>query len=398
MHMSMHHLRGARALLAGAATAALLLGGALGASADPINPATGTIDRARPVDGVGSDTTQDLNNGLAAVVTSGGNLVLGSWNATGSATIRTRVGGADFARPNGSSNGVNALKAAKTSGQWQGVTLNPSDIAFARSSSAPSAPVAGGAYSYIPLAVDAVTYASAPAATIPNGLTKADLTAIYSASNGASVTLSTGQTRTVGREGTGAQIVPFLPQTGSGTRSFFVGQLGLTEATLGSAVAWTYSGGSVQEHDGAALAAVTNSIAPYSIAQYIAQGKSTTLSNLYGVTVVNRRNGAVLHTMKNSSGTVVQPTNPNGTLNTAFPIARPVFTVVQHSEIATNTNLRNSFVNATGAVYGATSDSGSFTIEDFGFGSLINRSTEVNGVTINGVTYRAGDAESLRSN
>lgn len=398
MHMSMHHLRGARALLAGAATAALLLGGALGASADPINPATGQVDLARPVDGVGSDTTQDLNNGLAAVVTNGSQLVLGSWNATGSATIQTRSGGATFARPNGSGSGVNALKAAKTGGQWQGVTLSSQDISFARSSSAATF-VSGGAYSYIPLAVDAVTYASETGSSIPNGLTRADLTAIYSASNGQNVTLSNGQTYTIGLEtNANADIVPFLPQTGSGTRSFFVGQLGLTEATLGSAVAWTYSGGSVQEHDGAALAAVPNSIAPFSIAQYIAQGKSAALSNLYGVDVADRRDGAVLHTMTNNNGAVVQPTNPNGTLNTAFPIARPVFTVVQHSELATNTNLEFAFANADGAVYNATSDSGSFTIEDFGFGSLINRATEVNGVTINGVTYRAGDTESFRAN
>ncbi|MFJ3407153.1 substrate-binding domain-containing protein [Promicromonospora sp. NPDC090134] len=395
--MSMHHLRGARALLAGAATAALLLGGALGASADPINPSTGTVDRARPVDGVGSDTTQDLNNGLAAVVTNGGQLVLGSWDATGSATIQTRTGGATFARPNGSSNGVNALKAAKTGGQWQGVTLSSADLGFARSSSAPSTPAANGAYSYVPLAVDAVTYASATAG-VPNGLTKADLTAIYSASNGQNVSLSNGQTYTIGLESNAnADIVPFLPQTGSGTRSFFIGQLGLSEATLGSAVAWTYSGGSVQEHDGAALAAVTGSIAPFSIAQHIAQGKSAVLSNLYGVTVLDRRHGAVLHTVT-ANGSAVSPTNPNGTLNTAFPIARPVFTVVQHAELGTNANLEAAFAGADGAVYTATSDSGSYTIEDFGFGSLINRATEANGVTINGVVYRAGDAESLRSN
>ncbi|WP_369371251.1 hypothetical protein AB1046_21145 [Promicromonospora sp. Populi] len=368
------------------------------ASADPINPATGQVDLARPVDGVGSDTTQDLNNGLAAVATNGaGQLVVGSWDATGSATIQTRTGGATFARPNGSGNGVNALKAAKTSGQWQGVTLSPSDLSFARSSSAPSTPAPSGAYSYIPLAVDAVTYASATAG-VPNGLTKADLTAIYSASNGANVALSNGQTYTIGLEtNANADIVPFLPQTGSGTRSFFIGQLGLTEATLGSAVAWTYSGGSVQEHDGSAIAAVSGSIVPFSIAQHIAQGKSAVLSNLYGVDVLDRRHGAVLHTVTNG-GSAISPTNPDGTLNTAFPIARPVFTVVQYAEIATNANLAAAFVSADGAVYAATSDSGSYTIEDFGFGSLINRATEVNGVTINGTLYRAGDAESLRTN
>lgn len=396
--MSMHHLRGARVLLAGAATAALLLGGALGASADPIDPNTGLVDLARPVDGVGSDTTQDLNNGLAAVVVDGsGQSVLGSWDATGSSMIQTRTGGANFARPNGSGSGVNALKAAKTGGVWQGVTLSPEDIIFARSSSAPSSPVANGAYSYIPLAVDAVTYASATAG-VPDGLTRADLTAIYRASNDQDVMLSDGQTYTIGTESNAdADIVPFLPQTGSGTRSFFVGALGLSESTIGSAVAWNYSGGSVQEHDGAALAAVDGSIAPFSIAQHIAQGNAGTLSGLYGVDVQDRRHGAVLHTVT-ANGSAVSPTNPNGSLNTAFPIARPVFTVVQHAEIATNANLESAFVGAAGDVYTATSDAGTFTIEDFGFGSIINRDTEVNGVTINGTTYRAGDAESLRSN
>ena len=117
----------------------------------------------------------------------------------------------------------------------------------------------------------------------------------------------------------------------------------------------------------------------------------------YGVTVLDRRDGAVLHTMKNNSGVVTQPI-VDGALNTAFPIARPVFTVVRHSDIANNANLEHAFVGDDGAVYSATSSAGSFTIEDFGFGSFIDRDSGINGVLINGENYRAGDAESYRTN
>lgn len=416
--MSTRMNKGVLGLLAGAVTTALLLGGAPAAHADPANPDTGLAE-FRAVNGTGSDTTQDLNNGLAAVVTNAaGDLVLGSYDATvpdgDDNYIQTRQCGSWIPRPNGSGQGVAALKAAKGSltltnargtsktdnapcGGAPGAEdtngpLTPNDIQFARSSSGVPASTSG-AYAYVPLAVDAVTYAvHSSNTTLPRNLTKSDLTDIYSAANGATVALDSGASVTVGLAGTGADVVPFIPQSGSGTRSFWLSALGLTETTKGTAVADTYNGGTlVQEHDGSVLAAVSNAIVPFSIAQHIAQGNSTALQNRYNVTVTDRRNGAQLATVDG-----VAPLD-GGELNTAFPLARAVFTVVQHAEISTNANLSGAFVG-TGArsVYQATSGVGTFVIEDFGFGSIINRDTGVNGVTVGGNSYQAGDASSYR--
>lgn len=370
------------AALAAVAVASLGLGFATPANADPVGAPT-----YRALAGVGSDTTQDLNNGLSQVVTgSTGAKLIASYDAIGSATIKTKSTGATFNRPNGSGAGVSALKAAKTGGAYGGVTLSSTDLQFARSSSAPSTTSASGTYSYIPLALDAVSYARNSAGSVPSDLTKSDLTKIYTAANGASVSLSVG-TYTVGVEGSGAQIVPFLPQANSGTRSFWLGQLGVT--SIGSAVSDTYgSSTSVQEHDGSVVAAVTNAIVPFSIAQYIAQGNSSTLSTEYSVTVADRRHGAVLGSVEG-----VAPTS-SGALNTSFPIARPVFTVVQYAELSSNANLAATFSGATAKAYTAKRP-GSTTqlvITDFGFGDLTG------GVTINGKTYTPGDIETYRTN
>lgn len=77
-------------------TAALALGAmAAPASADP---APGNY---RALAGVGSDTTQDVVNGLGTAVDSGA--LIASYNALGTATVKTRATGCQIARPNGSS-------------------------------------------------------------------------------------------------------------------------------------------------------------------------------------------------------------------------------------------------------------------------------------------------------
>jgi hypothetical protein len=391
--MSMHHLRGARTLLAGAATAALLLGGALGASADPINPDTGAGE-LRALNGSGSDTTQDLNNGLASVVEHEGQLVLGSYDATIPAGddnfIQSSDGGPEIPRPNGSSQGVAALRAAVTNttltnarGTSSG-PLSTDDLIFSRSSSAATF-VSGGTYSYIPLALDAVTFAThSNNTTIPGDLTQADLEAIYSAADGATVSLSAGSF-TVGE---GQQIVPFIPQAGSGTRSFWLSALGLTEDTVGSAVADEYDGNLVQEHDGSVLADVPNAMVPFSIAQYVAQGNSADLANDYAITVNNRINGAELGQVAGVNPIVGEE------LNTEFPIRRPVYTVVPFAELASNAALAAVFEGENGLAYTALNPvtQSSLVITDFGFGDLTG------GVTIDDVTYNPGDTTSFRAN
>ncbi len=371
------------------AAAAIVGSGAISASAEPSGAPT-----YRTLAGTGSDTTQDLNNGLASVVTYGGSLVLGSYNATNPTTgavndsIKTKASGTTFDRPNGSSQGVAALKSAKdTTGnvKFRGVDLQVDDLQFARSSSAATF-VSGGAYSYIPLALDAVSYAKASSSKVPANLTKAELTAIYSAANGATVTVG-GTSLKVGLpSNASADIHPFVPQSGSGTRSFWQSSLGLS--AFGSAVTDAYSGGSVQEHDGSVIAAVPNALVPFSVAQYIAQGNSSILSSQYGVSVADRRHSAVLGNVNGKAPVV------SSKLNTGFDIVRPVFTVVKQSELSTNAALAAVFQGDTALAYTAKRPGSSteLVITDFGFGDLAG------GVTIGSKIYEPGDTTSFRAN
>ncbi|MFL2000024.1 MULTISPECIES: hypothetical protein [unclassified Microbacterium] len=384
-------------VVAAVSAAAIALGsfGAAGAAvADPSGAPT-----YRALAGVGSDTTQDLNNGLSSVIldNAGTALALGSYNATGSATIKTKATGPTFNRPNGSGNGVAALKAAKTSTAFGGVTLSPTDVQFARSSSAASF-VPNGRYSYIPLALDAVTYAKNPAGAAPSniplgtstgqdtdgdGILDLTLRNIYTRNATTTLETSTNAVYTVGNQASGAQIVPFIPQSGSGTRSFWQTTVG---GSFGSIV--SDNANTVQEHDGTITTTVTNAIVPFSIAQYVAQGNSSVLQSEYGVSVSDRREGAVLGQVNGIAPVV------SDALNTAFPIARPVFTVVEYAELATNAELASAFQGDTAKAYTATrpGSSSALVITDFGFGDLAG------GVTVNGVTYEPGDTTSYRVN
>ncbi|WP_229663333.1 hypothetical protein, partial [Microbacterium album] len=187
-------------------------------------------------------------------------------------------------------------------------------------------------------------------------------------------------------------IVPFIPQAGSGTRSFWQSTIG----SFGPSVTDSYTAGGaqhdVQEHDGTVTTQVPNAIVPFSIAQWIAQDNSADLEDYYGTVVNDRRVGAVLGSVSGVNPTVTV----GGTeqLNTAFPISRPVFTVVHHAELSTNAALAAVFAGEDGLAYTATRPGtiDQLVITDFGFGDLTG------GVTINNVTYHPGDTTSFRTN
>ena len=83
-----------------------VLGAADSAQADPSG-----APQYRPLAGVGSDTTTPVMNALSNDITIGGSKVIGSYDATGSATIATQAAAAcqAIARPNGSGAGRTAL-------------------------------------------------------------------------------------------------------------------------------------------------------------------------------------------------------------------------------------------------------------------------------------------------
>ncbi|GHA67323.1 substrate-binding domain-containing protein [Streptomyces termitum] len=303
---------------AGAAlgVAVLALGAALApaAQADP-NPVT----QYRTLAGAGSDTTQDVLNGLGNVVVNALNQkVIASWDATGTATVKTKATGCVINRPNGSSAGIDALRNA--------VDTNSGCLDFARSSRGP-ADTSTTDLTWIPFAKDAVSWVKRSDSALPADLTAAQLKDIYECNL---TTLN------------GVALTPILPQANSGTRQFFLSAINV--ATPGACVQQ-----GVQENDGTALD-TAGDIAPYSVAQYTAQEKAV---------VTDRRGAAVL----GSVGTVA-PRNADKTLNLSFPFTRDVYNVVPTAKL-TNATIASTFVGSSSKVCAAAT-----TITAYGFGTL----------------------------
>lgn len=302
----------------GAVVAAAALGvGVLGGPAFA-DPAAGDY---RQLAGVGSDTIQDVLNALGDEV--GGGDVIASYDATGSTTVKTRATGCVLPRPNGSSAGIDALRAS--------VDNATGCLDFARSSRIP-ADTSSQDLTWIPFAKDAVSIAVREDSALSTGLdlTTAQLRAIF-----------TCQTTTLN----GVALTPLLPQAGSGTRTFFEEKLGLADSQVGSCV------GTMQEHNGVELNSAGD-IAPYSIAQYLSQITGTS-TDRHGDSVLGKINGS-------------EPFTEDGTLNTAFTYNRDVFNVVPTSKLSTPA-IAATFVGASSDVCDE-----SATIEEFGFGTVAN--------------------------
>ncbi|MFE6227312.1 MULTISPECIES: substrate-binding domain-containing protein [unclassified Streptomyces] len=296
--------------------AALGLGVALApaAQADP-NPVT----QYRTLAGVGSDTTQDVMNGLGDVVVNAfGQKIIASWNATGTATVKTKATGCVINRPNGSSAGIDALRNA--------VDTNSGCLDFARSSRGP-VDTSTTDLTWIPFAKDAVSWVKRSDSALPATLTTAQLKAVYECSL---TSLN------------GVALTPLLPQANSGTRQFFLSSIGVT--TPGSCVTQ-----GAQENDGTVLDSAGD-IAPYSVAQYTAQEKGA---------VADRRGAAVLGSVGG-----VAPRNADTTLNLSFPFVRDVYNVVPTAKL-TNATVAQTFVGSSSKVCAATS-----TLTTYGFGAL----------------------------
>ncbi|MGX1271998.1 hypothetical protein [Streptomyces phaeoluteigriseus] len=296
------------------------------ASADP-NPTTDY----RQLAGVGSDTTQYAVNGLGDAVTNANGKIIASWNAVGTATIKTKATGCVISRPNGSSAGINALNAD--------ITAGTNCIDFARSSRGP-ADTSTQDLTFIPFAKDGVTYATDLGSSLPTNLTKAQLAAIYTCTS---------------TEFPSAQ--PLLPQSGSGTRSFWLSAIGITEAQVGACV-----NQSVQEHDGVAIANGSQ-LMPYSIAQWIAQGKGI-------ADVPNRRGESRLRSINGLAPTTGTGTATALNANFAADFLRDVYNVVPTAKITgatANPVLVETFVGSTSKVCAAGS-----TISTYGFGTVTN--------------------------
>ncbi|MBY8871939.1 hypothetical protein K7640_08805 [Micromonospora sp. PLK6-60] len=349
---------------------------ATGLVAAPAGADPSPVTEYRTLAGVGSDTTQDVMNGLGNVITSGGNKVIASWDARGTNNVKTRAANCDFPRPNGSSNGRRALRAAEGEdigqggpGFWSNTNV-VNCVDFARSSSygGGSVPSSTGNYTYISFGVDAVTLARNVNGDLPVNVSFAQVQRVY---------------RCFDRNIAGNPVSPVMLQSGSGTWDFWSSKVGITEVEINLGdypclAADTDSNPATpavpviaraQEHDGTVLDGFPTRVVPFSAGQFIAQGNATKIASLTGVTVADRRGEAALNGIRPTGGTLQQPV-VGGVLNINFPLRRDVYNIVPTADL-TQPLIQSTFVGAGSAVCSATVNDGGTArkvVELFGFG------------------------------
>jgi ABC-type phosphate transport system substrate-binding protein len=269
------------------------------ALADPVNSHYRSIT-PQPYDvvGAGSATTQNMVNALSVAYNktvrrhNSSHPFILSWDATPphnpnllTQQIHTKAGCPKNLRPDGSSNGIKDMGSYGTV-KYRGKTYPC--INFARSSRPRSTtdPANGpGGVSFVILAKDAVTYATTAVTNVPNNLTTAQLTEIFGCSIPAGngfLANTWGALLGAGAKDPTGSPAPVLPQAGSGTLSFFAGDLGVatTEPTCGPAAALPATQ-DPEENEGVANifrvgnvstgAPNPNVLYPFSIGSYIAQ-------------------------------------------------------------------------------------------------------------------------------
>jgi PBP superfamily domain len=357
--------RNALALLSAVAgIAALTVGFAGPAAADPTTTYVA----------VGSDTTQDVMDGFGSAVGRG---ILGSWDAVNPATAAAHEAiapkaGCIMTRPNGSGEGVNALRKSLNAASGATQLADPPEpgcVDVARSSGGPAADP-NGSLIYVPFALDAVATATGPATatagavathiTQADGFTLTQLKDIYTNCNPQTVNGVTYD------PGTGGNIHLYIPQAGSGTRSFWATTMGFNN-TSPPACLHDHSvldpTELIEEHNGLIYSQDPDAFGPFSIAQWISQRNGHN----------DRRHDAALHNLN-----AISPFNgtpATGTLNTGYPITRNVFNVMLYTAVTngsggvgTDAALSNLFVSRSG--FTSNLCGRSTLITSFGFATL----------------------------
>jgi hypothetical protein len=311
---------------------------------------------------VGSDTSQDVMEGLSNVVKdAGGNPLISNYKATPvGRTITTRTSDADctFTVARNSGEGRDALSAALRGATFAGggtttPVTSPNmtgcvDIARSSSGGNPTISPGVGKMTYIPFATDSLTYATKSSSSLPHKLNINTLKTLYTSN---------------GTPGSAAcsNFAPLLPAAGSGTRGFFATLLGITDATIGTAGSWgtcvadtNAAGTPIQEHDGRFLTA-GNQLVPFSTAQFIAQQSS------------------VIQDIRGSASLGAIDFGASGTANAISPVSlqtnygtatRPIYNVVS-TDALTDAKVADALVGASSKVCLATS-----TIQQYGLATI----------------------------
>ncbi|MFL6059921.1 MAG: hypothetical protein ACJ72E_01725 [Marmoricola sp.] len=359
-----------------------------------------TADPTRPYAAVGSDTIQDVWNGLSNDF---GSVVpdVASWNAfpnppatdltTGNAYVQTKTNGNWFIRPSGSGEGVKALSATWDTADhpshqypFSGSTaavLSHEDVDFARSSGGPAT---GTGLKYLPFARDAVSIAFKPSGTLTSGLnlTTGQLTEIYSGVDNAAdpvVTFSAQpSTASTVVSVNGVVVHPKIPQSGSGTRKFFLGAIGVSNTIGAEAPYITDPGlpaaGGIPENDGSQLT-TAGDLVPFSAAQWIAQanGKAP-VDTTTGLAIASINGSAAVSGAAPSEtpGPLFGGKNGVGDFNTVpsstalGTFNRDTFDVIPASFL-TGTLKQTTLVQILSSLGGASAKT---VIRSYGFGSL----------------------------
>jgi ABC-type phosphate transport system substrate-binding protein len=243
------------------------------AMADPINSHGRSVTpKASDIVTVGSQTDQYLFDQLSVDYNRAfpKRAQFYSWDALNAKgvdnNIVTKAGAAPIVRPNGSGAGVSALILNAKIGKYYAIDVARSSSP--RSSTSP--PKAKGGVVFVALAKDAVTYATNTGSNAPDNLTTADLTAIYNCT--ATKWNQVGGT-------SDATIDAQLPPTTSGTRKFFLAQIGVTapgscvnSAPGESATTPPPTGNVPEENEGTSkFLQGKNVIFPYSVGAWIEQ-------------------------------------------------------------------------------------------------------------------------------
>jgi hypothetical protein len=335
----------------------------------------------------------DVMDGISAASGKTGNLLkIVSYKAIGTETVKTRSNMNAIPRFNGSSAGRDALYVAIGQIATKSIAIAPNadgssrpavtattaqlagTMDFARSSSGPSSATASGVVTYVPFAIDALTYATSPNSKIPSGIPlgtdaeteEVSLKNIYkgyitkvitNSTTGAFIKLAAPDYELEAGE-TANTIKAYIPQAGSGTRSTWIGSsiINISESLIaaGDTAAldvFTPIGGtqkSVQEHDGSAVANDPYALVGFSISQFVAQSNRVSPNRLYG---------AVVRPMAaTSGGTEVNPTTgiaPNLVTNPDWTaIKRTVYNIVPTAlaNAAGTNNIKTAFVGVNSLV------------------------------------------------
>lgn len=335
---------------------------------------------------VGSDTIQEIDDAFAGennnldyipLHTSNGTgrLQIASWRAVPvGSCITPRAPGATFSRPNGSTGGRRALSRAIEGTSFGTAACGGAKpvaglIDVARSSAVGS--TTGTDLTYIPFGRDAMSYAyiATGGATPITDLTRAELTAIYTAAAGSGTNVR------------GTNVVPCGLNTSSGTYAFWQTVIAATATQENTATATCNSIAPtrLEEHDSAGLVAKANALGGANM-YIVGHSASTWIAQKNGVAPNRLGVGANIGSISNNGsgtnlGSPVSGSPPNMAPVASFyndaTFGRYVYHVFDSNRVQPGTlgnlGLKEMFVGPSSIVCGAAAQA---TATDYGLLSL----------------------------